>query len=307
MSLCLICENGYHSNGSPMATAISDSRITIIGLNKFNTIDNEQGFYKNLLSSNVSIKHQTNKGIKTFIVNHRLQFQNSFSRSIIFTVAGAVPLGLHSLYFLQARLDGTLFPSTSEKLVPFILDTLQDFWEDAYDKDIEYLFAFTDENNQLRSFKITGCPDNFEMEEVERYHGLLFSVIGDNSEEVITEILHETNAFSTLGLNPNNMVFISCIRALRRAINEPSILSIGGGIQLVNLIGNKAGHMGVRISNDECYLMGAKIPGGLKLGSGAQGQGIMDLSHIKYDPNYTVQQIIEIALNMKNDSNNNIV
>lgn len=90
MTLCISYKCKSPNDDIPRAVCHADSRITILG-----SID-KQTATGGFLPSNAKIRHQTDSGIKIQIVS-AIRDDNESSRDFVFSIAGAVSLGLQSL------------------------------------------------------------------------------------------------------------------------------------------------------------------------------------------------------------------
>ena len=295
MSLCIICEAGVDSSGSHVGYAMADSRLTVTGPRDGTGPQSrrESGAVHTLLPSDQEVRHRTDLAVKLHIVNVRALFAERPWLPVVFCVAGAASLGLHSLLHLAARVDGMMLPRDYDKVTDFVCEALAQFWRDAHDKDIEYLFAYL-RDGTLRIERLWGNARAPELrrEEVRAEHGLTFAVIGDDAEGVHGEILGETCALSAAGCDPERVVWLACVRALRRRIEAPSVWTVGGGIQMAHVATKSAGHMAVLMGRNECYFRGAPVPVLDGLGEQGGGRRCIDLCEPKYNPNLSISDIV---------------
>ena len=155
MTLCISFKD-RNNDGIARAVCFSDSLITTLGAKN-------QGV---ILPSHTEIKHQTELGIKIKIVS-AISNSSEENRDFIFSIAGAVDIGLRSL--VQLDLDFKIFCGnlSFEEQLQMIEKTLYKFWDTAYDKEIEYLLTTTDDNQTTRIFYINGAIDSgFTFKEV---------------------------------------------------------------------------------------------------------------------------------------------
>lgn len=215
---------------------MADSRITVIGPQT-----KEKGI--SLLPSNQKIIHQTDKGIKLHIINSN---QDKGRRDIIATVAGSVLLGLQSIIYLESTIEGMFGKITFEKIKEIIVRSITDFWEDAHDKEVEYLFNIADDQNRNRILSLTATSTSKPiLHEIPSDHGVTIGVIGDQKERIRREIYSEITTILMLkaDLEPAEAALISCLRAMRRETENPGNIFVGGPIQLAAMKGTKAYYM----------------------------------------------------------------
>ena len=228
MTLC-ISHRFQFNDAIPFAVCYSDSRITIIG-------SAEQTSVGRFLPSNKEIKHQTDSGIKIQIVSAIVvDGDESYYRDFVFSIAGAVSLGLQSLIYLDSVFKMFRENYNFEEYLDRIKDTLYEFWKGAWDQEIEYLMTATDDNKKIRIIHIRGTETDLVFEEVFEENELLFAVIGDRAEEARQKILQETNSLMCAGMETNSALESACVRMMRRAIEDQTQLFIGGNIQACQL------------------------------------------------------------------------
>lgn len=280
-----------------MAYSLADTLLTVISRRSNCGTLPDKATLVRVIPEGWEVKNQTKYGVKTYPVLQKSAVGDVRVRPMVFCIAGSVALGLHSLIHLEARLTGTPLMGSLDELLHFVVNTLREFWDGAFDKDIEYLFAITD-NNQLHLYKIVGDRNTFDLLEIARTHGLLFGIIGDGVEEVNQQILQEAQSLCVAGISTKPALFTACVRALKRSINDPNIWTVGGGIQACMMNGNKVENLLVCVAQGECYYRGAKLSGTFlqetgEFGLGGTGSGVLLLDHIRYDPNVRIEVVAE--------------
>jgi hypothetical protein len=240
MTLCISYKH-FNRIKYDQAVTISDSRLTVL---KKKQIPNETAL--NILPTNTFIAHQNDCGIKLHLIKHR---NKRNERDIAFAVAGAVSLGIQSILHLEATFLGLMGEQTFEQTVVLIDKTIDKFWENAYDKEIEYLITLADDNNSTRIFRKIGKSNEiFTILEVKSENGITLGVIGDNSELIRSNILGEVNKLLII----NNTIPIesalasACGRALRREIENEDNSFVGGNIQGIGLKGRDGFYMTIQ-------------------------------------------------------------
>lgn len=237
MTLCIAFKY-RHADGIPRAIAYSDSLITVLGSNASQTA------IGTFLPSNAEVKHQTPKGIKIQIVT-ALTKEGEVDRDFVFSIAGAVPLGLQSLIHLDSVFKTFCDNYSFEEYITKIKETLFEFWQDAYDKDIDYLLAATSDDRETKIFHIqgTGSDSNLYFEEVQPENGITLAVIGDCAGAARSQIMTEVNALMCGEIELYSALDVACIRMLRRAIEDDTNRFVGGNIQACWLIQYKANYI----------------------------------------------------------------
>jgi len=291
MTLCI--SNQYRSlgDGRPTAFCYSDSLLTTLG-SKNCKID--AGAF---LLSNAEIKHQTTKGIKIHIVSAVTNGRQS-TRDFVFSIAGAVPLGLQSLIHLDSVFKTFYGNYSFEEYIERVERTLCEFWKDAWDKDIEYLITAADDDSQIKIIHIKGTVSNLEINEVQPEYELLFGVIGDSAEEAREKIKQETNSLMCAGIEIYSALDMACIRMIRRAVEDPNQIFIGGSIQSCLLRGGDAQYLTL---DDGKHLMyrGVEYPKEYNKSINRAPSPSMDIAQDIYNPQINIQEIIEIIENLE--------
>ncbi|MEA5581158.1 hypothetical protein VB620_07380 [Nodularia harveyana UHCC-0300] len=251
MTLCISYKSKSPYDDIPRAVCYADSRITILGSSDKQTATG--GF----LASNAEIRHQTDSGIKIQIVS-AIRDDNESSRDFVFSIAGAVSLGLQSLIHLDSVFKTFYENYSFEEYIDRIKITLHEFWKDAWDQKIEYLMTATDDSGEIRIIKIRGSEpkpeseSDFVLEEVQEENELLFSVIGNNAEKARETILGETNSLMCGGMEMDSALDVACLRMMRRAVEDPTQIFIGGNIQSCYLKDKSAKYVTL---DDGCNLL----------------------------------------------------
>ena len=288
MTLCISFKD-RSNDGISRAVCCSDSLITTLGAKDKGVI----------LPSNTEIKHQTELGIKIKIVS-AISNSNKENRDFVFSIAGAVDIGLRSL--VQLDLDFKTFCSNLnfEEQLEMIKKTLHKFWETAYDKEIEYLLTTTDDNQTTKIFYINGGIDSeFKFKEIEPEHDLLFYVIGDGSKKARDTILCETNSLMMGNIEMYSALSIACFRMMRRAIEDGDNQFIGGNLQTCLINGKKAQYINLDDGNN--LQVGAiKYPRDWNTYPRRLNKSIdkpfvltMNINQDIYNPKKTIQEIVE--------------
>ncbi len=244
MTLCIsyINKKGEHPHGF----ALSDSRLTVEGERK-----NENGIY--LSQSNKEIKNTNDHGIKIYVIN-----QPRFSkRDIVISIAGAVSFGLHTAIHLESTLKGIYEELNYEQTISLITDTISSFWQDAYDKEMGFLFMLFDDDKNIRLLQMQCFKKNPpQIEEVEEENGYVIAVMGTNEKQVRDKIFEEIKIVNWA----NNKILsfapaeISCIRALKSAVNDHNNRYVGGNIQAACLRGDGEGkYLTVHFNGNYCF------------------------------------------------------
>ncbi|KAM3098025.1 hypothetical protein ACKFKF_18370 [Phormidesmis sp. 146-12] len=225
----------------------SDSLITTLGANS------QQTGTGSFLPSNAEIKHQTARGIKIQIVSATAYGKSDVRRDFVFSIAGAVPLGLQSLIHLDSVFKTFLANYRFEDYLKRVEGTLREFWQDAWDKDIEYLVTAADDGGEIRIIYMRGTESDLIIEEIEAEDGLLFAVIGDRAEEAYDMIRRETNSLMCAGMEIDSALHLACLRMMRRAIEDPNQIFVGGSIQSCQVWGRKAAYITLDDGNQLMY------------------------------------------------------
>ncbi|MCX5984104.1 MAG: hypothetical protein NTY89_20390 [Nostocales cyanobacterium LacPavin_0920_SED1_MAG_38_18] len=226
MTLCISYKCKSPNDDIPRAICYADSRITILGSS------DKQTAVGGFLPSNREIRYLTDSGIKIQIVS-AITDDNESYRDFVFSIAGAVSLGLQSLIHLDSVFKTFYENYSFEEYIDRIKITLHEFWKDAWDRDIEYLMTATDDSGEIRIIYIRGSESESDLvlKEVQHENELLLSVIGDNAEEAREMILRETNSLMCAGMEMNSALDLACLRMMRRAVEDPNQIFIGGNIQ----------------------------------------------------------------------------
>ncbi|MBD2460534.1 hypothetical protein H6G89_05700 [Oscillatoria sp. FACHB-1407] len=236
MTLCISYKFKSPNDDIPRAICYADSRITTLGASTKETTVG--GF----LPSNAEIKHQTDRGIKIQIVSAVTDGSESY-RDFVFSIAGAVSLGLQSLIHLDSVFKTFYENYSFEQYIDRVKITLHEFWQDAWDQEIEYLMTATDDSGKIRIIYVRGTESDLVLEEIQQEDGLLLAVIGDNAEESRETIRRETNSLMCVGMEMNSALDVACVRMMRRAIEDPNQTFIGGNMQACLLVDNSAKYL----------------------------------------------------------------
>jgi hypothetical protein len=284
MTLCISHKYSTLDDGTPTAFCYADSLLTTLGARNHQT---GVGF----LPSNAEIKHQTPRGIKIQIVSAITDGRASF-RDFVFSIAGAVSLGLQSLIHLDSVFKTFYGNYRFEEYINRTEMTLREFWQDAWDKDIEYLITATDDVGEMRIIYVKGTESDLIFEEVYPKDGLLFAVIGDGAEEAQNMIRRETNSLMCAGIEMDSALEIACLRMMRRAVEDPNQVFIGGSIQSVLLRGRNAQYITL---DDGSHLMyrGVKYPKVWNSSITRPPFPITSIDHNRYNPQVSLQEIVE--------------
>jgi len=229
MTLCISYKFKSPNDDIPRAICYADSRITALGAST------KQTTVGRFLPSNAEIKHQTDRGIKIQIVSAVTDGSESY-RDFVFSIAGAVSLGLQSLIHLDSVFKTFYKNYNFEQYVDRVKLTLHEFWQDAWDQEIEYLMTATDDSGEIRIIYVRGTESDLVLEEIQQEDELLLAVIGDNAEECRETICRETNSLMCAGMEMNSALDVACVRMMRRAIEDPNQIFIGGNIQACLLV-----------------------------------------------------------------------
>ena len=292
MTLCIAYKFKSPNDDIPRAICYSDSRITTLGAK---TIQTAVGGF---LPSNAEIKHQTDKGIKIQIVS-ALTDNSEHCRDFVFSIAGAVSLGLQSLIHLDSVFTTFYENCNFEQYIERAADTLRTFWQDAWDQEIEYLMTATDDNGEIKIIYVRGTESNLVLEEIQQEDELLLGVIGDNAEESRETIRRETNSLMCAGMEMNSALDLACVRMMRRAIEDENQKFIGGNMQACLLVEKSANYMtlddgtsllfrGVRYSREW-----RDYPRRLNTLVERPGFLVSNIHQDMYDPQKNIQEIME--------------
>jgi len=213
MTLCISYKLKSPNDDISRAICYADSRITTLGANT------KQTTVGAFLPSNVEIKHHTDRGIKIQIVS-TITDGNGSHRDFTFSIAGAVSLGLQSLIHLDSVFKTFYENYSFEECIKRIEITLHEFWQDAWDQEIEYLMTATDDSGKIRIIYIRGTKTDLVFEEVQEEDELLLAVIGDNAEKAREKIRQETNSLMCAGMEMYSALDLACVRMMRRAIED---------------------------------------------------------------------------------------
>ncbi|EDX82324.1 hypothetical protein S7335_881 [Synechococcus sp. PCC 7335] len=292
MTLCITYKLQSPNDKLPRAICYTDSRITTTGAK---TKQTEVGGF---LPSHTEIKHQTDKGIKIQIVS-ALTGSGEHCRDFVFSIAGAVSLGIQSLIHLDSVFTTFYEDCDFEQYIEKAKATLHTFWQDAWDKDIEYLMTATDDNNEIRIFHVKGTKSDLVFEDLQQEDELLLGVIGDNAEEARATIRQEISSLMYAGMAIHSALDLACVRMMRRAIENQNQKFIGGNMQACLLVDKGANHMvlddgqnllfrGVRYSREWC-----KYPRILNTLTERPGFLVSTINQDMYDPQKNIQEIME--------------
>jgi len=236
MTLCISYKFQSSIDDVPRAICYADSRITTL------EASTKQTTVGGFLPSNVEIKHQTDRGIKIQIVSAVTDGSESY-RDFVFSIAGAVSLGLQSLIHLDSVFKTFYENYSFEQYIDRAKITLHEFWQDAWDQEIEYLMTATDDSGEIRIICVKGTKSDLILEEIQQEDGLLLAVIGDNAEESRETIRRETNSLMCAGMEMNSALDVACVRMMRHAIEDPNQLVIGGNMQACLLRDKRASYV----------------------------------------------------------------
>lgn len=290
MTLCVAFK--YRNNdGVSRSLTYSDSLITVLG---------SKTSGGTFLPSNAEIKHQTPRGIKIHVVT-ALTKEGEADRDFVFSIAGAVPLGLQSLIHLESVFKTFYDNYSFDEYISRIKDTLLEFWQDAYDKDIDYLLTATSDDRETKIFHIkgTGSDQDLSFEEIEPKNGIILAVIGDCSEEAQKQIMTEVNALMCAGIELYSALDLACLRMLKRAIEDETQIFVGGNIQACLLVGCRAHHIALDDGENLLY-RGIKYSREWsdyprKLNTDVDRKGFLTTKIDKdiYDPKMTIEEVVE--------------
>lgn len=236
MTLCISYKFKSPNDDIPRAICYADSLITTLGAST------KQTAVGGFLPSNAEIKHQTDKGIKIQIVS-AVTDSSEIYHDFVFSIAGAVSLGLQSLIHLDSVFKTFYENYSFEQYIDKVEITLHEFWQDAWDKEIEYLMTATDDIGEVRIIHIRGTESDLVLEEIQHEHGLLLAVIGDNAEGSRATILREMNSLMCAGMEMTSALDVACVRMMRRAIEDSTQKFIGGNMQACLLVDKNAKYM----------------------------------------------------------------
>ena len=187
----------------------------------------------------------TDQAVKMHYASQSLNAYGSERMDIVFAVSGTLSLGLQSILFVDAYLQG-LSHTWDSQIVGIINDKFWDFWSDAISKDISYSIALHGHKSEPKIYEWS-CPGGAALpsfKRVEEEHGMLFSVHGDGAEATHARILMQVNACClSVGCPPEAALPFAAIRELSAAINDPERRYIGGHIQACLLQSNVAKHL----------------------------------------------------------------
>ncbi|MFN6487130.1 MULTISPECIES: hypothetical protein [unclassified Nostoc] len=236
MTLCISYKFKSPNDDIPRAICYADSRITTLGAST------KQTTVGGFLPSNAEIKHKTDRGIKIQIVSAVTDGSESY-RDFVFSIAGSVSLGLQSLIHLDSVFKTFYENYSFEQYIDRAKITLHEFWQDAWDQEIEYLMTATDDIGEIRIIYVKGTESDLVLEEIQQEDGLLLAVVGDNAEESRETIRRETNSLMCAGMEMNSALDVACVRMMRRAIENPNQIFIGGNIQACLLVDKSAKYL----------------------------------------------------------------
>ncbi|MGE0919758.1 hypothetical protein [Trichlorobacter lovleyi] len=265
--------------------ALSDSRLTVVR-NK----NVENGFVN--IPSDTEICHQNDFGIKLHVMKSD---RKRGRRDIVASVAGAVSLGLQSIIHLEAVIIGLLGGAKFDQLIEIIDETIDNFWRTAYDKEIEYLFMLADDSGRTRIFEKIGTPrEVYPLEEVPNEHGVYFGVIGDRKNEIKGIILCEVNKL--LICKPRmpieTALEIACVRAIRREIEDPQNLLVGGNIQAAAMKGHEGYYLSAQYDNHLSF-RSASYPSQINISRFPLMHPLWPFNSEIYNPRNAIEEIQE--------------
>jgi hypothetical protein len=294
MTLCISYQFKSPNDSISRAICYSDSLITTTGA------ITDQAALKTFLPSDTEIKHRTDKGIKIQIVSASSE-DGAPTHDFIFSIAGAVSLGLQSLIHLESVFKIFYEKCSFEEYLRTIETVLNEFWEDARDKDIEYLITTVDDSKEVRIIHVKGggSESSLVFEEIQKEGDLLLAVIGDNADEARNKILNETHALLYAGYEVFSALDIACLRMIRRAVEDPEQEFIGGNIQSCMLTEDKAQYI-VLDNGSHLLFRGIKYPRGhheypRRLNQLVDKKSFL-VSHIYqniFNPDKSIQDLIE--------------
>ncbi|MBO1046980.1 MAG: hypothetical protein HEQ10_04140 [Dolichospermum sp. DEX182a] len=190
-----------------------------------------------------------------------------------------------------------------EEYMDRIKITLHEFWQDAWDQEIEYLMTATDDSGEIRIIKIRGSESDLVLEEVQDENELLLSVIGDNAEEARETIFRETNSLMCAGMEMNSALDVACLRMMRRAIEDPNQRFIGGNIQSCYLKDKIAKYITL---DDGCNLLFRGVKYSREYGDYPRKLNtlierpsflVSNINQDIYDPRKSIQEIMDQIIN----------
>lgn len=271
--------------------ALTDSRITVMGRS-----DDAKAI--NYLPTTLKLKHQTDRGIKLHIIKSD---QSKGGRDIVASVAGSVLLGLQSLIYIDSAIQGLLGKLTFDRLLNTVINSIEHFWDGAYDQEVEYLFKIADDDNKTRILHVLATRDSKPtLLEIRPENGVVLGVIGDQSERVRQDIFSEINRIMILrpSMSVEAATLIAAIRAMRRETEDPQNLFVGGPIQMAAMKGVNAYYMASHYKTQIAFRSALFGPNA-DLFSGPFKHVSWDISLKEYDP----QLSLEDALSSAHDSN----
>jgi hypothetical protein len=291
MTLCISYKYKNLDDGTTTAFCYSDSLITTVGAS------NHQLDIGGFLPSNEEIKHRTTRGIKIHIVSAMTDGRSN-NRDFVFSIAGAVPLGLQSLIHLDSVFKTFYGNYRFEEYIGRAERTLQEFWQDAWDKDIQYLVTAVDDVGEIRIIYIRGAKSesNLIVDEIEAENELLFAVIGDQAEPAKDLIRSETNSLMCAGIEMYSALDLACLRMMRRAVEDPSQIFIGGNIQSCLLRGRNAQYVTLDNGNQLMY-RGVEYSKEWNDSIDIAPRPIFNIGEDIYNPQISIQEIVENSEN----------
>lgn len=235
MTLCISYRH-YQDEKHSQSIAITDSRLTTSKRKtKLQSNDSSESA-KTFIPSNIEIVHQSDTGIKLHIIK---SLNSAHQRDIVVSIAGSVSLGIQSVIHLESALRGITKYVNYDSLLKIIDVTIEKFWENAHDKEVEYLFMIPDDEGRSR---ILRKHRNFSFEEIPPIHDIIVGVIGDNSKLIKERIIGDINRIITAKKEIPLYVAteVACIRAMRKEIEDEDNKLVGGAMQMGILEGNTA-------------------------------------------------------------------
>lgn len=285
MTLCISYKYKTLDDGTTTAFCYSDSLITILGAK------NHQVGTSSFLPSNKEIKHQTTRGIKIQIVS-AITDGGRGKRDFVFSIAGAVALGLQSLIHLDSVFKTFYGNYSFEEYIGRTERMLREFWHDAWDKDIEYLVTASDDAGKIRIIYIRGTEADLIVEEIETEHELLFAVIGDRADQAKDIITRETNSLMCAGVEMYSALDLACLRMMRRAVEDQNQIFVGGSTQSCLLRGRDAQYLTLDDGKQRMY-RGVQYS---KERNGSINEAPFPVALIRerrYNPQVSIQDIVE--------------
>jgi len=179
------------------------------------------------------------------------------------------------------------------KYSTIIEGSLEQFWKNAFDKEIEYLIMLADDSNRTRLFKKVSERHRFSpMQEIEAENGVLFGVIGDQAREVRQRIFGEVNTLMMLDakMPAETALEIACVRALRSAIEDGDNLLVGGSIQAAVMKGREGYYMSVSYRG-KFFFRGVEFGPVLRSDDAPLKHALWPYGDVKYDPSRNLETV----------------